>query len=94
MYPLEMYIYQVDRKNICGHIKTQLKYINMICSFSEKTQLSESMSRESGGFIDLAASTVKGILGPFADRMRNLSPEKQQLHSMYVTCGTLIIKAL
>ena len=50
--------------------------------FSEKTPSSEVTSRDSAGFIDLAASTVKGILGPFADRMRNLSPEKQKTQSL------------
>ncbi len=36
----------------------------------------EAPSRDSGGFLDLAASTVKGILGPLADRMKGLSPDK------------------
>ena len=53
--------------------------------YSRNIAASGVTSRESTGFIDLGASTVKGILGPFADRMRNLSPEKLPHESLYVS---------
>ena len=62
------------------------KLFNAICWFySRNVAASGVTSRESTGFIDLGASTVKGILGPFADQMRNLSPEKLPQELRYVS---------
>ena len=68
---------------------------NVICWFySRNVAASGVTSRESTGFIDLGASTVKGILGPFADRMRNLSPEKLPHESLYVSQFFVFLKKI
>ena len=73
-----------EEKYLLGLAIQMWMLFNAICWFYSRNVVPSGLtSRESTGFIDLGASTVKGILGPFADRMRNLSPEKLPHESLY-----------